>query len=333
MLLLTTATALNSNSDTAARQGKKRPTWIQYIDAMHAVCISHEDARISMKLTTLLHCMKAQREYLQCISSLHLSDKLLAISRTFSGLQAPCGLIDLPNLAEASFATRKWTITVHGQLFLNLTFLEFVLPMPYGRCDRSQGSEHLVIKHETYSLDHSWKDTVFLCGSHSPFSMVWRSSRVQIVYRRVPSITQIGHFRIEYQVCDQRVRTPEVHIIHSALVLQNAKPARLTLNKLPFFESGPKHVMYTIHLLGNRLRLLDMMFVFADTSKEYFSVDAFDGPGPDELHRHPTEHRVLDSKWIFFSTFQGYLHITCKKYHCGGIFIKYRWTSALPFSL
>ena len=331
LLLLTAATALNSNSDTAARQGKKRPTWIQYIDAMYAVCISisQEDTRISMKLMTLLHCINAQREYLQCISSLHLSDKFLAISRTFSGLQTPCGLIHLSNQTEASFATRKWTITVHSQLFLNLTFLEFVFPMPYGRCDRSLGSEYLVIKHETYSLDLSWKDAVFLCGSHSPFSMVWRGSRVQIVYRRAPSLTQIAHFRIEYQVCDQRVRTPKAHIIHSAPGLQSAKFSMLTLNKLPFFESGPKHVMYTIHLLGNRLRLLDMMFVLADTNKTYFSVDAFDGPGQDELHRRPIEHQVLDSEWIYFLTFQGYLHITCEKYHCGGIFIKYGWSFAL----
>ena len=334
LLLLTTAAALNSNSDTAARQGKKRPTWIQYIDAMYAACISisQEDARISMKLTTLRHCINAQREYLQCISSLRLLDKFLAISRTFSGLQTPCGLIHLSNQTEASFATRNWTITVHSHFFLNLTFLEFVLPMPYGRCGHLQGSEYLVIKHETYSLDLSWKDAVFLCGTHSPFSMVWRGSRVQIVYGRVPSITQIGHFRIEYQVCDQRVRTPKAHIIHGAPGLQKAKSTTVTLNKLPLFETGPKHVMYTIHLLGNRLRLLDMMFVLADTSKEYFSVDAFDGPGLDELHRHPIEHQVLDSKWIYFLTFQAYLHITCAKYHCGGISIKYGWISALRYA-
>ena len=332
LLLMTTATTLDSNSDMAAKQGKTRPTWIQYIDAMHAVCISQEDARISIKLTTLLHCFDAQREYIQCVSSVHLSDKFLAISHAFSVFQAPCGLIHLPRQTEASFATRKWAITVHSQLFLNLTFLELVLSMPYGRCDHSKGSEYLLIDHETYSLDFLPKDAMFLCGRHSPFSMVWRSSRALLVYRRVPSITQTGHFRIEYQVCDQRIRTPKVQTIQSASVFQSAKSTGLKLSALPFFESGPIHFMYTLHLLGNRLTLLDMTFVLASTSKEYFSVDAFEGPGQDELHRRPIEHHVLDTEWIYFLTFQGYLQITCEKYHCGGIFIKYRWTSALPYS-
>ena len=91
--------------------------------------------------------------------------------------------------------------------------------------------------------------------------------------------------------------------------------------------------MYTIHLLGNKLRLLDVIFIITDARKEYFSVDAFDGPGQDELHRRPTEHELLDTEWIFFATFQGYLKITCKKYHCGGIFIEYRWPSAPTFGV
>ena len=74
------------------------------------------------------------------------------------------------------------------------------------------------------------------------------------------------------------------------------------------------------------------MFVLVDTRKEHFSVDAFDAPGPAELHRYPTKDQVLDNKWIEFSMFQAYLQITCEKYHCSGIFIKYRWTSALLYA-
>ena len=204
--------------------------------------------------------------------------------------------------------------------------------MPYGRCDLHLGSEYLLIRHMFDSLDLTVKDPVFLCGEHSPFSMVWRGSRALLVYRRVPSITQIGHFRIQYQVCDQRVRTRKVNIVHRASVLQSSKSTRLKVNELPFFETGPEHVIYSIHLLGSKLKLLDMTFVLADVRKEYFSVDAFDGPGQDERHRHPVEHQVLDAEWIYFSTFQGYLLVTCEKYHCGGIFIKYRWLSAVPIA-
>ena len=331
LLLLTTAAALNSNSATAARQGKKRSAWIQYIDAMFAVCISQEVAWINTKLTSLLHCFNAQREYLQCISSVHLSDKFLAISRTSSFLGTPCGLIRLANENDASFTTRRWTIAVHSQLYLNLTVLEFVLPMPYGKCDRSEGSEHLLIRHDIHSSNLARKDDVFLCGEHSPFSLVWTESRALLVYRRVPYITQIGHFHIQYQVCDQRVRTRNVYIIYQDSVFQKARSSELKLSKLPSFESyEPKRVMYTVYLLGNRLKVLMMRFILVDTSKEHFSVDAFDGPGPAELHRHPIKHQMLNSEWIQFSMFQAYLQITCEKYHCGGIFIEYGWTSALP---
>ena len=174
---------------------------------------------------------------------------------------------------------------------------------------------------------------MFLCGRHSPFSLVWRGSLAVLVYRRVPSITQIGHFRIQYQVCDQKVRTVNVNTVSGLSALQSANSTRLKLSKLPFYENyGPKHLIYTVHLLGNRLKLLDIMFVLVDTKKEHFSVDAFDGPGPAELHRYPTKDQALDNKWIEFSMFQAYLQITCEKYHCVGIFIKYRWTSALPYA-
>ena len=328
LLLMATTTVLNSNSATAARQGRKRSAWIQYIDAMYAACISKEDLGINMKLTTLFQCFHAQREYLQCIPSVHLSDKFVSIPRTSSDLQTPCGFIHLSNEKEASLTTRQWTIAVYSQLHLNLTFLEFDLPMSYGKCDRHEGSEQLLIR-----PDLSRKDSVFLCGRHSPFSLVLRDSLALLVYRRVPSITQIGHFRMQYQVCDRTDRTPKVHTINRASELTSGVSTRLKLTKLPIYGNhGPKYFIYTVHLLGNRLKLLDIMFVLVDTRKEHFSVDAFDGPGPAELHRHPTKDQALDTKWIEFSMFQAYLQITCEKYYCGSIFIKYRWTSALPYA-
>ena len=332
LLLIITAAVPISNSATP-RDETKRPTWIQYIGATYAVCISsHQDAQLIMKLTTLLRCFSVQWKHFQCISSSQPSGNFLAATGTTSALQAPCGLIHLSNTIEASSPTRQWRITVHSQLYLNLTFQELVLSMPHGRCDLLLGPEYLTIHQVFHSLDLSAKDAVFLCGEHSPFAMVWRGSRALLRYRRVPSITQIGHFSIQYQICDQRVRTPKVHIIHPASVLQSSKSTLLKLSKVPVFESGPEHVMYTIHLLGSKLRLLSMMFVLTDGRKENFSVDTFDGPGPDELHRLPIEHQLPDTEWIFFSTFQGYLKIRCKKYHCGGTFIKYRWPSALPFA-
>ena len=212
LLLITTAAVLISNLATP-RDETKRPTWIQYIDTAFAVCISsQEDAQVSMKLTTLRHCFNTQWKHLQCVSSSQPSENFLAAIGTTSALQAPCGLIHLPNTIKISFPTRQWTITVHSQLYLNLTFQEFVLSMPYGRCNLLTGPEYLTIRHVIHSLDLTAKDPVFLCGEHSPFSMVWRSSRALLQYRRVPFITQIGHFRIQYQVCGQRVRTPKVHI-------------------------------------------------------------------------------------------------------------------------
>ena len=222
LLLITTTAVPNSNSGTAARQGRKRPAWIQYIDGIYATCISQKDSGINMKLTTLFHCFHAQRDYLQCIPSVHLSDKFLSITRTSSDLQTPCGFIHLSNKEEASINRRQWTIAVYSQLHLNLSFLEFDLLMSYGKCDRYEGSEHLVIRPDINSLDLRRKDSVFLCGRHSPFSLVWRDSLALLVYRRESSVTQIGHFRIQYQVCDQKVRTPKVHTVDRTSALQSA---------------------------------------------------------------------------------------------------------------
>ena len=115
LLLIITAAVLISNSATP-RDKTKRPTWIRYIDATYTVCIiSHEDAQVSMKLTTLLRCFNAQWKHLQCVSSSQPSENLLG---TTSALQTPCGLIHLSSTIEASFLRRQWTITVHSQLYL-----------------------------------------------------------------------------------------------------------------------------------------------------------------------------------------------------------------------
>ena len=48
------------------------------------------------------------------------------------------------NRNEANLATRTWRVTVHNHLYFNLTFLGLVLSMPYGRCNLSLESEHLI---------------------------------------------------------------------------------------------------------------------------------------------------------------------------------------------
>ena len=130
------------------------------------------------------------------VSLVELSTRFLAFGGTSSDLQTLCGFIHMPNRDAASFATRPWRITVHNHLYLNLTFLELVLSMPYGRCDLSQGSEHLLICDKIPSLELILKEAVFLCGVHSSFSMIWRDSPVLLLYIRVPSIIHMGQFLI-----------------------------------------------------------------------------------------------------------------------------------------
>ena len=326
-LLLITAAVLIAASATAKR-GEYRPTWSQYTDTMYARCISRKDATVSSKLTTLRNCFNVQRDYAQCISSNRPEDSLLVVPSTSSVLQTPCGSVHLLNTIATPFDTRQWRITVNNQFYLNLTFLELVLPMPYSTCDRNQGSENLQIRHQE---DVTLKDAVFLCGEHSPFSLVWRDSRARLVYRRLRPITQIGHFSIQYQVCNQWVRTLKVATIHQSLALQPVKFFLFRLSEFYSFESGPRNVTHSVHLLGSRLRMLDMMFVLQGTDKEHFSIDAFDGPGPAELHRHHIDQQAEHPKWVNFLTFQAYLQITCEKYHCSGIFVKYRWPSGLRY--
>ena len=326
LLLLITATVLVTCSATP-RWRKYRPAWSRYADAMYSVCISKEAATVRSKLITLRNCFNVERKFIQCLTSNRPDDSRLVVPSTFpSVLQAPCGSVHLLNKIGAPFATRQWRITVLSQFYLNLTFLELVLPMPYNRCNHYQGSGHLQIRHQKHT---TLKDGVFLCGEHSPFSVVWKDSQARLIYRRAPSITQIGHFHIQYQVCSQWVRTLEVATIHQSSVLQGVEFLWSQLGNLHPFESGPRHMIYSAHLLGNRLMLLDMMFVLQKTDRKHFNIDAFDGPGPAELHRHQIEQQILDVKWVHFLTFQAYLQITCERYHCSSIFIKYRWPSGL----
>ena len=286
------------------------------------------------KLITLRNCFNVERKFIQCVSSNRPEDRLLVVPSAFpSALQGPCGSIHLLNRIVTPFDdTMQWTITVHKQFYLNLTFLEFVFPMPYGRCDRNQGAEHLQIRHQRESMDRRLRDKVFLCGEHSPFSVIWRASSARVVYRRVLFITQIGHFRIAYQVCDQRVGIFKVQTIHHSSVLRTGDSLRFPLSKLNAFESRPKHLIYSVHLLGNRFKLLHMMFILEGTDREHISVEAFDGPGPAELHRHHVAQKVLNNEWIHFLTFQAYVQITCERYYCSGISIEYTCPSALLYA-
>lgn len=119
---------------------------------------------------------------------------------------------------EKSYREVRWAIVVPSYLYLNFTFHEFILPMPYGKCDDVGSIERVRMKKDKFGMNYKEEDLHF-CGRRKAFFLILTSNDVLVSYSCINPGMCSGHFLLQYQVCDpmkcggKAVRT--IHLLES----------------------------------------------------------------------------------------------------------------------
>lgn len=315
--------------------------WTSYTDTITATCATARHAReIRSLLRVCTDCITHQRHYLNCLSkkpTLPMRD-----------LAKPCGWIIS---TENGNSQTEWKIRVHHRFALLLSFEEFNLPMPFGKCEKLQGMEHLIL--DNHGEDHNSRtdqsSAIYYCGRRSPFKLIRRSNSLVVNYldlssslienQGVTSNSRIGNFLLHYQVCESSYSFPDAedmaHVItHSTLAEQTVK-FMLTIgglsHKSTLSSSGKQK--YSVHFLGERMRVLDLGLTFRVISKRDFKVHIFEGSRSAEVYRHSDEAFLLLGEMVYFVAFQGLAKIECVQFQCRNIQFYYFWSLVHDFSV
>ena len=196
VLLLCHGLCVDSQSETSNH-------WINYVDEIVSLCTANSQIRTQSLFGMLkysIYCETAQRRYLQCIDKWEAAFNLQQWPSINS---KPCGYI---SRSENQAQLTVWIIHTHVLLNLNLTFLEFSLPMPYGQCDSWGAPEYLLLESK-----HNMDQKMYLCGRRSPFSLIWYDSELTVIHQA--SVHNLGFFLLHYQDCSvdaQLHQYPEV---------------------------------------------------------------------------------------------------------------------------
>lgn len=315
--------------------------WTVYTDKIVTTCIEYEYLKNTRLLFgALANCINHQRRYLHCLP------EEPAVSTTY--LTTPCGWI---NSSQDGNSHSLWNIKIHHQFSLLATFHEFNLPFPDGSCDKLQGSETLVLKKgETDNNQTKQDSTRYLCGKRSLFSLKWPNNELVLNYREEADMTfpgvlfssdviswiteRSGHFILKYQVCEGSYTVNDVigQVITHSTLAKRTDVFTLTVGDLKHNSVSSKRTTYSVHFLGERLRVLDLSLSFQNISERAFQVSAFEGPGSAEIYQHPDQDAILLGETIYFISFQGFVEIKCVQLKCRNLYLHYIWSLVHDFS-
>lgn len=319
MLLALLAIAAGCNMATLV---SKLPAWITYTDKLSATCTNRIEPReMSSLLFARMKCMSVQRINLKC-----LQERSSWQPRVY---KQPCGWID----SRQNTSMENWIIKVNRHFSLRLYFRQFNLPMPLGWCHRFQSSESLLFctPVEKSNIRPEDECSPILCGKRSPFTLTWRSNTLGIHYLKLQEPPRMGHFLLHYQVQERREDNQTTKIVSQTTLVQNIT-FRMNLGSSFSFRHPQLRQLYSLHLLGQRINVLDLSLRLKESSNINVQLGVFEGPGAAEIHRHPDQEVLLEGKVIYFVTFQGFVQITCTLTECKKISLQYVWVGVFHFS-
>lgn len=297
------------------------PSWTAYLNMMTASC-TNVDAKKGMVpfLRKFTVCSCHQQRYLYFVSG----DTETPIEASRESTK-PCGLIAIPSrLIGVTTSPIEWHIQVYHQLYVNITFLKFALSFTHARCNQLHTPEVLEIwNKDSYGIA--------ICGERSPFSWLWKNYYAVLTYSHVPDI-KTGSIKLIYQVCEPGVNIRTAKTIVQPALVKNTTQLTLMLNNVGFAVVHRMRASYWIHILGDRMRALDLKLTSKTGSTRVFGIDIFEGLGSSDVHRHPDTDFLMNGEWIYFTTFQSYIQLECKIPHCEKVQFYYIWQHASDYS-
>lgn len=326
--------ALYLHSELRCASENRPALWSSYTDKITAVCVHPRlGQEIVLLFRVIINCTNLQRHYLNCLPQ--------GLERpTVNNVKTPCGWI---NSTENRNSHSQWTITVHHTFLLLLTFKELKLPMPFGRCDKLQSMEILVLAYHEKNYSHIIPSpSIHYCGKRSPFTLIWKNSSMVLNYLHLPLVSVLpnggivvtehrtGQFILHYQVCEKMLEKVITQLITHSTWTNRTAEFILTIG-LHFSRSLARQ-KYSVHLLGQRLRVLDLGFTYDTISNRHLAIEVFEGPRPSEIYRHSYQDYLLSNEMIYFVGFQGVVEVVCFQHQCSGIHLIYIWSLAIDFA-
>lgn len=302
---------------------QQRAAWITYLNKMTASC---NNLRTQRSLRTFLQsrvlCLREQQLYLHCAlpAESAYNNRPIYVNQHF--FYNPCGLIvSHLNSQQQSVKDERWAVQIHHLLHLNLTFLEFNLSSSFTDCRMPLAVESLLLRNPNNAKLVPW---ISFCGRRTPFSLVWTSNSLLVVYNSVPGINN-GYFQFHYQACKRKLTENKADIISHNLMVNNTVHFVLKISNLtPKLKVGDR-ASYSLHLLGSKLRVVDLALEAMISDRESVFIDAFEGPGSSPIHRHPSMDGLINGDWIYFVGFQCYIRIECDVMTCERSRLLYVW--------
>lgn len=304
---------------------EKLPQWTAYLDKTTAICVKAIRNELHTEREWMTSCSKRQTNYLLC-SPFHSE----ASSTTFekrNGVDSyshtlPCGWNQIHSTLPV-FIETVFSIHVHIHFHINITFHHFQLPMATRGLYSFGPTEYVKFGNSSDPLANS----LILFGRRAPFWILWPDHLVFIVYGGIKGYPRIGSFIMHYQVCEPDREALFVNVLmYSALHKNSATTA--TLNGIPFWLVSDTVALYSLHIIGSKIRALDLS-IGSSSYKGLLKAMAFESPDPFEPYRHPDSQYLVKGHWIFFITFQGYLQVWCTKLQCHKLSVEYVWALAV----
>ena len=278
---------------------EKTAQWNAYTERVVVSCMDSEQTEnIAQQLTQLQSCVQWQQYHLQCIPDYRTLHTRALVKKVRS---LPCGWVNFKKNRHKQNSI-KWRIYVFGQFRVNLTFISFQFPNPVGRCTQTTSPEHLkIIPIQNKDLEEN-----IFCGRRLPFNLIWFDIKLEILYESIVRQQSKSTHTLHYEVCDQSCRTAPVNEMR---LLRGWQAQWIRLSNVPLMPVVMSLAEYYFHITSDKLATFRLWFKQIPSSG--ISVEAFEGPGPKEVHRHRDEASLITGGSITFITFQCYVRVQC----------------------
>ena len=312
-----------------------RASWAGVTDTPLYRCTADTRASLVQSLHHGYRCFVKYQYLTQCVpAETALETYVHHVMNTL-----PCGTISFSQ-EIFQLRTRKdeltWHVVAPNNFYLNVTFYEFTLPAPYGKCygegrpEKIDGSyiETVVISQMHSGMVDDAPDDVQLCGRRRPFSLIFGSSQIRLTYKCIDPRICRGTFLLQHQVCDLKACSGHVSRIPVSHLRLSASERSITstiLTSVSFIRIGSLVQAYCLHITVPRLARLTVSVgkIQIPNYDKFFAIAVYDGPYAHPGSLHPDNEILYQWLPITLTTFQGFVNIECFLSVCDDIQIYY----------
>lgn len=278
----------------------------------------------------LSSCFTHWENYLQCVSS--ATGKLPMTFQDQGDINMymhtlPCGLGKIHPRSHSRKAVFRIIVEMH--FHINVTFHHFHLPMAVRRLGFLGFYEYVMF---TNDIASTASDHIFI-GRRSPFWVKWNKNLLFVKYGTTHGYPSVGSFTLHYQVCDTHRKSLFVNRLFGTTIHRFANSSTtIGITDFNFWPVSEYLSFYTFHIIGSKMRALDLSVDISHLYRGHLNAIAYEGPVPVEDYKHPDTRYLSQGQWIYFLTFQSFLQLWCTTQNCKNLHVRFAWVFVVDHS-